>query len=383
MRLLIVSHTPHYRHPNGKLVGWGPTIVEIDQLSQLFSEVVHLAPLHTSAPPPSALPYTSPKVRFEDVPPTGGETLRSQLDILAKSRVYLRKLVQLSRQADALHVRCPANISLMTLLWMTFSNRPAYRWVKYAGNWRPEQPTARSYTLQRFWLNQGWHRGMVTINGRWPNQPPHVTSFYNPSLTDDWVTEGRRVGQEKTLTQPLQLLYAGTVDRSKGVDRVLEIARAINGAKVDFELNILGDGPERAGFEAWASSQGLARWVHFRGWLPKPELASYYTHAHLLLHPTLSDGWPKVLSEAMAYGVVPLAGAVSSIPQVLAQTGAGFALPPMNVNAYAAKILEFAAQPGLWKHASQAGLSHAPLFTYENYLQSVRDMFSQAWNVKL
>ena len=45
MRLLIVSHTPHYRAA-GQLVGWGPTVRELDHLAELFAEVVHVAPVY-------------------------------------------------------------------------------------------------------------------------------------------------------------------------------------------------------------------------------------------------------------------------------------------------------------------------------------------------
>ncbi len=86
--------------------------------------------------------------------------------------------------------------------------------------------------------------------------------------------------------------------------------------------------------------------VKFLGWLPKPSLADYYSQAHFLLLPTnASEGWPKVLSEAMAYGVVPLAGAVSSIPQILQETGAGLALPPEDPEAFVQAIQNFLAEP--------------------------------------
>ena len=42
MRLVIVSHTPHYRK-DGAVVGWAATVREIDRLASIFEEVVHLA----------------------------------------------------------------------------------------------------------------------------------------------------------------------------------------------------------------------------------------------------------------------------------------------------------------------------------------------------
>jgi glycosyltransferase involved in cell wall biosynthesis len=101
-----------------------------------------------------------------------------------------------------------------------------------------------------------------------------------------------------------------------------------------------------------------------------------------LIHPTQSDGWPKVMSESMAFGVVPLAGAISSIPQVLAETGAGRALPAEDIFSFVEAIREFLEKPEQWKQASRAGLSSVHLFTYQAYLNSVRSLFYDAWGLE-
>src|SRR5439155_595485 len=108
--LLIVSHTPHYRR-DGEIVGWGPTVREIDMLATLFDSVVHIAPLHPHAAPASALPYRSSRVRLRPVPPTGGERLRDKLNIPLRYPGYARAILRERRAADVIHVRSPANIS--------------------------------------------------------------------------------------------------------------------------------------------------------------------------------------------------------------------------------------------------------------------------------
>ena len=113
-------------------------------------------------------------------------------------------------------------------------------------------------------------------------------------------------------------------------------------------------------------------------------MADFYAQAHFLLFPcSASEGWPKVLSEAMAYGVVPLAGAVSSIPQILAETGAGVALPPLDINAFVNEVLVYVAHPDRWKAASRAGIAAAPKFTYKHYLNELRRVFHEAWRIDL
>ena len=103
MRLLIVSHTPHYRR-DGQPVGWGPTVRELDYLAELFDEVTHVAVAYDEPAPASALAYGAPNVRFRPVPPAGGDSLRAKAGILAAYPAYARVIGDELRRADAVHV---------------------------------------------------------------------------------------------------------------------------------------------------------------------------------------------------------------------------------------------------------------------------------------
>ena len=47
--------------------------------------------------------------------------------------------------------------------------------------------------FQRKWLRRGLFGGPVTVNGRWPQQPQHVHSFDNPSMTLREVEVGKKL----------------------------------------------------------------------------------------------------------------------------------------------------------------------------------------------
>src|SRR4051812_23194028 len=103
MRLVIVSHTEHYIK-EGKVFGWGPTVREINHLANIFSEVVHVAPLHPGEVPSHALPYGAPNIVFSPVPPAGGEGLFDKLSILAALPIYMKAMLREFRKADVVHV---------------------------------------------------------------------------------------------------------------------------------------------------------------------------------------------------------------------------------------------------------------------------------------
>ena len=383
MKLLIISDMLHYRNAKGEIFGWGPTVTEINHLSELFEQIVHIGTFTQDVPPATSLPYTG-NVRLVPLKETGGTTIWHKLGVLAESINYLRAMLNELPNADVVHVRCPSNIPLLALLLMSIIRKPHPRWVKYAGNWRPTHSEAWSYTFQRWWLQHNFHHGTVSVNGKWPDQIPHIYSFLNPSLTSGEVITNRKAASRKKLQTPLHLLFVGRVEEPKGAGRTLRIAQALHIADIPFELHIAGDGPESAFFQKEAQTLGINEQTIFHGWLSKENLAKLYTQAHFLLLPsTASEGWPKVLSEGMSYGVVPLSSTISSIPQILSEYGAGIAHPPEDIHAFVKSILAYLENPNKWLEASHAGQQQADQFTYESYLHRVRRMFWDAWHIRL
>lgn len=369
-RLLIISHTPHYRAVSG-VVGWGATVREIDQLATLFDLVVHLAPVYDEPAPASALPYSSPRVSLRAVQPAGGDTCRSKCAILLRYPAYMRAILDELRTADVVHVRAPANLSLLAMLLLTAVRAPRKRWFKYAGNWAGGEQEPWSYRLQRWWLGKRWHRGQVTVNGHSPAQLKHVRSFYNPCLTEAEIAEGARVGRGKRLEGPVRLLFVGRVETDKGVGVCLDLVSQLLRAGIPTELDLIGDGPERPTFERVSLEQGIQRNVQFHGSLPRTQLGDYFASAHFVVLPSATEGWPKVLSEGMAYGAVPLATAVGSIPEYLTAFGTGQALGSCDPGRFARAIQAYWKEPARWKVESQQAVKAARHFSYRHYLTKV------------
>lgn len=375
MRLVIISDMAHYSSDTG-IVGWGPTVQEIDHLAKVFDSVDHVACLHPGPPPHSALPYRSANVRVISVPPSGGQGIAAKLGILRRFPYYAKTIVSALREADVVHVRAPAHISFLAVLLLRLRSKPPRRWFKYAGNWRPDGPEPFSYRLQRWWLAKGWHRGLVTVNGSWPEQPPHVITFFNPCLTEAELQAGSEAAAAKALEPPVHLLFVGRVDEAKGAGRLIEIGRRLMELGVDYTLDLVGDGPNRAVFESTARAAGIEHRIRFHGWLPRTSLERFYRQAHFLLLPSKTEGWPKVLSEGMAYGVVPVASHVGAIPQALAQFGIGRCLPAHDVAGFSQAIAAYCSAPERWHHESQAAVRAAQNFSYANYLAAVRSLLA-------
>jgi glycosyltransferase involved in cell wall biosynthesis len=373
MKLLIVSNMAHYLEA-GRVLGWGPAVREIDHLAAVFDEVRHLAMLHAGPPPPTALAYSSPKITLVPLEPCGGRGLWAKLGILRRTPTYLKACLREIRRSDAVHVRCPAHLGLEALLLLGFIRRPKLCWAKYAGNWRPSGGEPFSYGLQRRWLERGIHGGLATINGEWPDQPAHVRSLHNPCFSEAELRFANARTRDKQLSEPLRLLFAGNFRPSKGAERALRILSGLRDRGWRARLDLAGDGPQSHELRELAGNLGLAENATFHGWLAPAALRNLYHEAHFLLLPSSSEGWPKVLSEAMAFRTVPLAGAVSCIPQILHTTQAGAAVPADDVRGFVAQIEKLAHDPAGWRLMADNGQRAAAGFTYETYIERVRQL---------
>lgn len=380
-RLLVVSHTPHYRDAEGRIAGWGATVRELDHLASRFERLVHLAPLHAGPPPASSRIYEAPNVQVVPLRPAGGPRLVDKLAILARFPGSLLALGRHVRRVDAIHVRCPANLSLLAILALALfpglrGDRPW--WVKYAGNWRPEDGAEPlSYRFQRHFLGRPWPGLRVSVNGRWTGQAAHVHTFENPCLTTEELEEARLASREKTLDCPLRLLFVGALDTNKGADLALEaLGRIRDSGTPDATLDLVGDGPRREGLEELTARLDLRDRVRFHGALPRSAIDSFYRRAHLLLVPSRTEGWPKVIAEAMAHGVVPVASAVSCIPSTLRELGAGRCPRERTPYAFAEAIRAYVADPDRWLDESRRARAAAERFTYDRHLVAVEALFA-------
>lgn len=91
---------------------------------------------------------------------------------------------------------------------------------------------------------------------------------------------------------------------------------------------IIGDGPHRRIFEEYANKT-MARNLTFAG--NQKDISKYYSKAKILCMTSLYEGWPMVLSEAMAYNVVPVVfNTFLSLNDIIENHSNGILIPPFD-----------------------------------------------------
>ena len=75
-----------------------------------------------------------------------------------------------------------------------------------------------------------------------------------------------------------------------------------DGIKINIKLNIVGDGELRTALEAQTHSEGIASIVDFHGMLSPDQVGKLYSESQVFVLPSLFEGRPNVVVEAMAAG---------------------------------------------------------------------------------
>jgi glycosyltransferase involved in cell wall biosynthesis len=148
------------------------------------------------------------------------------------------------------------------------------------------------------------------------------------------------------VTQPGRILSVGRLVEKKGFDVLIRACGEMRRRGVEFDLRIIGGGPQREQLLALAAMEGIADAVHLGGSRSQAEVAAELAAAQVFaLTPMVMpdgdrDGIPNVLLEAMAAGVPVIASAVSGIPEVIEDGVTGRLVAPRDPNVLADALTE-------------------------------------------
>jgi glycosyltransferase involved in cell wall biosynthesis len=121
------------------------------------------------------------------------------------------------------------------------------------------------------------------------------------------------------------IVMVGRLVAEKGVDTLLRAASLIVRHRPEFRLEIAGDGPARPWLEALAGKLRLGSQVRFLGNVE--DIPGLLARASALALPSLSEGIPLTLLEAMARGLPIVATRVGGNPEVVENTVTGQLVP--------------------------------------------------------
>ena len=142
---------------------------------------------------------------------------------------------------------------------------------------------------------------------------------------------------------PPTLLAIGRLDPQKGFDWLLQDARRLLDALPEFQLDIVGEGPERSQLTNRIAAAGLLGRVQLRGW--QDDIPRHLRAATLVLIPSRWEGMPNVFLEAMATGRAVVATRVEGVEELLGPETAAQTTSVLDLPGFIDRVIALARDP--------------------------------------
>jgi len=320
MTFCIITHVNHFKEDK-KYYAYAPYVREMNIWLKYTDKVIVVAPLNKSQISAIDMPYNHSCIDFRMVSEFDITSFKNILRTLISLPVLIIRIYKAMRAADHIHLRCPGNMGLLgCLIQILFPKKK--KTAKYAGNWELNSQQPLSYRLQKWILRNTFltKNMQVLVYGEWENQTKNIKPFFTATYSEEEY-KGQKIEFKEYFGSKLRLLFVGTLSEGKRPLYALQLAEALHKQGVTVQLEICGEGMERERLEQYIQINTLDSFVFLRGNLSKDEIKEKYQRSHFLILPSKSEGWPKVVAEAMFWGCLPVATDVSCVATMIKGRG--------------------------------------------------------------
>lgn len=211
--------------------------------------------------------------------------------------------------------------------WWTYLTRPIF-----VGEMKRQCRSASAAAYVTRW----------TLQQHYPTEAEFSTDFSDVNLPDRLFSAP--VSIEERLADHVgsvedrcwRLVFVGSLaQRYKGLHVLLQALRICTDEGLAVSLHVLGDGIHRAEYQQMTADLSLDDHVRFFGHVNSGQVWQHLQDSDLFVMPSLTEGLPRAMLEAMACGVPCVGSSVGGIPELL---DAQHTVPPGDPVALAAKL---------------------------------------------
>ncbi len=313
MNFLIISHALH-KTEDTDVFSYAPYVREMNLWLKHVDEVEVVAPLVNNAMSSLDLAYQHHKLQLTEVPSIEFTSIKNAIVSVVKLPIILFKIFKACKKADHIHLRCPGNIGLLgCIVQICFPKKT--KTAKYAGNWDPKAKQPLSYKLQKWILSNTFltKNMQVLVYGDWEHQTKNIKPFFTASYNDSEIEKPFK----RNYSGNLKFVFIGSLVEGKRPLLAIQIIETLYHQNKNVFLDIYGDGLLKGTLQDYIKTNGLEKIVALHGNQPKEIIKEVLKNAHFSILPSKSEGWPKAIAEAMFFGAIPIATAISCVPYML------------------------------------------------------------------
>lgn len=171
--------------------------------------------------------------------------------------------------------------------------------------------------------------------------------------------------------------YVGRVAHEKNIGFLVRVFAQVLAAVPQALLVIAGEGPAREALRAQVAGLGLARQVHFAGYLARDtQLLDCYAAADAFVFASRTETQGLVLLEAMAQGAPVVSTAELGTRSILLPES-GAVVVPEERDAFAAAVVRVLSEPGLRAELATRGRAYARTWSSAVMARRLKGLYAQ------
>ena len=145
------------------------------------------------------------------------------------------------------------------------------------------------------------------------------------------------------------------------------------------QLAIIGEGPLQSAYLKRIHDLGFEKVVKILGPLPPEELLDWYKVVDIVVHPSLSEGIPNVVLEAMAAKKPVVASNVGGLPEVIEDGVSGYLIHPDDIDRYVEVLNNLIGDPRKREQIGKAAYDYLLKnnYTWKAQTEKVMTIFHQ------
>jgi glycosyltransferase involved in cell wall biosynthesis len=140
--------------------------------------------------------------------------------------------------------------------------------------------------------------------------------------------------------------------------------------------------PEGPALRTLATDLGLTDAAEFTGGVAFEEVLNRLEHSHVLSLVSEAEGWPKAITEAMAFGLVSIGSNRGLVPKML-EGGRGLIAPPGDVDALASLLADIAQNRQSYTPMRRAAAEWSQQYSLPGLQSAIRDLLLEKWDLSV
>jgi glycosyltransferase involved in cell wall biosynthesis len=176
-------------------------------------------------------------------------------------------------------------------------------------------------------------------------------------------------------TDTKNILFVGSLYPVKGVEYLIIAMKIVHDKMPEARLIIVGDGEEREHLAVLSVNLGIQKYVQFVGKVPHEMVKTFMQQADVFVLPSLSEGLPNVILEAMACGLPIVASRVGGIPDTITNETNGYLIEPKDSDDLAKKIILLLQDYALLKKISENNRKIVKKYAWENVIFELEKIY--------